>query len=103
MTVSMSTSYQLFKTSAPAITSVLPIIVNKKTDQFSLNAVFVKWSANQKPVSTGNTFEIKTIPLNKEMMSVKNVDLLRSFDITAISPFCKEGIFSLIIHHSLLK
>ena len=42
ITVSISTSYQLFRISAPAITNVLPEIVNKNTSQFAKKVPFVK-------------------------------------------------------------
>src|SRR5690606_3474136 len=74
ITVSISTSYQLLKTSAPAITNKLPTVVNKNKSIFSTKDTSLKYSANQNPVMTGKTLNINTGPLNSNFTSEKIVD-----------------------------
>lgn len=94
ITESISTSYQLFRTRAPAITNVLPIIVSKNTSKCAVNEASVKCNANQNPVKTGSTLEIKTIALNRSFRSDIRA---RLFDKTTLLSCRRDRASSLLI------
>src|SRR5699024_7301177 len=72
ITVSISTSYQLLMTSAPPITSVLPIIVSKNISKLAAKEAPVKQTASQNPAKTGTAFAISTGNLNSDFKSATN-------------------------------
>src|SRR5699024_11163312 len=74
---SRSTSYQLFKITAPAIISVLPIIVIINVSISAINEAFVNSIANQKPVNIGNTVAISTIDSASSLNTSRKVDNLK--------------------------
>src|SRR5690625_257906 len=70
--LSKSTSYQLFRMSAPAITSVPPMVIYKNLSHNSKKDVSVKYKASQNPLKIGRIFAINTNPLTNNFISVKN-------------------------------